>query len=110
MKGYAKKFHIIMSTNESADIQLGSSLIVRSNWEKILRVKIDYKLNFDKHVKTLSSKANNKLRALARATKKKKYRRTLFSTHSLTTAHLYGCDTALRIIISSEIFVSEVLG
>ena len=31
-------------------------------------VKIDYKLNFDEHVKTLCSKANKKLRALARTT------------------------------------------
>ena len=36
--------------------------------EKRLAVKTDYKLNFDEHVKTLCSKANNKLRALARAT------------------------------------------
>ena len=37
----------------------------RNDCEKILGVKIDYKLKFDKHVKTLCSKAN---RALARAT------------------------------------------
>ena len=36
--------------------------------EKRLGVKIDYKLNFEEHVKTLCSKANNKLIALARAT------------------------------------------
>ena len=34
----------------------------------MLGVKIDYKLTFVKYVKTLCSKANNKLRALARAT------------------------------------------
>ena len=44
----------------------------------MLGVQIDYKLNFDEHVKTLCSKANNELRALARATqymsvKKMKY-------------------------------------
>ena len=33
----------------------------------MLGVKIDY-VNFEEHVKTLCSKANNKLRALARAT------------------------------------------
>ena len=33
----------------------------------MLGVKIDYG-NFDKHVKTLRSKANNKLRALTRVT------------------------------------------
>ena len=34
----------------------------------MLEVKIDYKLNFDEHVKTLCSKANNKLRVLVTAT------------------------------------------
>ena len=57
-----------MNTNESVEILLGSSLIVRSNCEKMFGVKTDYKLNLDEHVKTLCSKANNKLRALARAT------------------------------------------
>ena len=57
-----------MNTNESVEILLGSSLIVRSNCEKMFGVKIDYKLNLDEPVKTLCSKANNKLRALARAT------------------------------------------
>ena len=57
-----------MITDQSANFQLGGSLIERSDCEKMLRVKIDYKLNFDEHVKTLCSKANNKLRALARTT------------------------------------------
>ena len=63
MKGNAEKCHLINSSNESADIQLGSSLNVRSDFEKKLGVKIDYKLNFDEHVKILCSKANNKMAA-----------------------------------------------
>ena len=60
----------------------------------MLGVKIDYKLTFVEYVKTLCSKVNNKLRALARATpymivkKKRKYRWTLFLTDSLTAGHL----------------------
>ena len=57
-----------MSTKESVNFQLGGSPIERSGCEKILGVEIDYKPNFDEHVKTLSSKATNELRALARAT------------------------------------------
>ena len=58
--------------------KLGSSLIVSVDCEKTLGVKTDYKLNFDEHVKTVCSKANNKLRALGRATpyimvKKRRY-------------------------------------
>ena len=68
MKGNTEKCHLIMSTDQSVNFQLGGSLIERSDCEKMLGVKINYKLNFDKHVKTLWSKANNKLRALARTT------------------------------------------
>ena len=68
MKGNTEKCHLIMSTNESIDFQLGGSLIERSDCEKKLGVKIDYKLNFDEPVKASCSKANNKLKALARAT------------------------------------------
>ena len=67
MKG-TETCHLILSTNEPVDFQLGSSLIVRSNCEKTFRVEIDFKLNFDEHVKTLCSEAINKLTALARAT------------------------------------------
>ena len=68
MKGNTEKCYFIMSTNEPVDFQLGSSRIVRNGYEKMLQVKIDYKLSFDEHVKTLCSKAYNKLRTLVRAT------------------------------------------
>ena len=60
------------------DFQLGRSLIVRSDYETILEVKVDYKLNFDEHVKILCSKSNNKMKAVSRAmpymsVEKKKY-------------------------------------
>ena len=63
IKGNTEKCHLIMSTDQSVNFQPGGSLIERSDCEKVLGVKIDYKLNFDKHVKTSCSKANNKLRA-----------------------------------------------
>ena len=54
-----------MSTDQSVNFQLCSSLIEKSDCEKMLGVKIDCKHNFDE---TLYSKANNKMRALAKAT------------------------------------------
>ena len=39
--------------DQSVNFKFGGSLIERSNCEKILGIKSDYKLNFDKHVKTL---------------------------------------------------------
>ena len=53
-----------VSTNKPAKTQIGESLIEVTNCEKLLGVKIDSKLSFDKHIKTICKKANNKLRAL----------------------------------------------
>ena len=53
MKGNTKKCHLILSTDQSVNFQLGDSLIERSDCDKMLGVKIDYKLNFDEHVKIL---------------------------------------------------------
>ena len=68
MKGNTDKCHLIVSTDEPIEIRVGASLIKSSTCEKLLGIKIDNKLNFDTHVKGLCTKANNKLRALARAT------------------------------------------
>ena len=43
-------------------------MIKTSNCEKLLGVKIDYKLTFDEHVSSLCKKENSELRALARTT------------------------------------------
>ena len=85
MKGNAEKSHLTMSTNESVDFQLGGSLGDGSDCEKMLEVKTDCKLNFDELVKNLCSEANNKLRALEKATphmsveKKKKVMNSFFN-------------------------------
>ena len=56
------KFHLILSTNEPAKIQIGG--IESTNREKLLGVKSNPKLLFDKHIKTICKKASNKLGAL----------------------------------------------
>ena len=67
-KGNTEKCLLIMTTDQSVNFQRGGLLIEGSDCEKLLGVKIEYKLKFDEHVKTLCSKANNKLKALGRAT------------------------------------------
>ena len=42
--------------------------LLKFNFENLLRVDIDSKLNFECHVNHLSNKSNKKLRALARVT------------------------------------------
>ena len=68
MKGNTDKCHLVMSANNNPEIQVGDSLTKASDCEKLLGLKIDYKLNFENHVNSLYKKANSKLRALARAT------------------------------------------
>ena len=70
MKENTDKFHLIMSTNNTLELKGGDYLIETSTCDKykLLDVKIDYKLKFDYHVANLYIKANNKLRALTRAT------------------------------------------
>ena len=51
MKGNADKCHLIMSTENAPELQIGDSFIKASSCEKLLGVKIDYKLTFDEHVK-----------------------------------------------------------
>ena len=60
------------------------------NFQKLLGVKINSKLSFDKHIKTICKKASNKLIALARVTRymaieKKKVLMKSFSTLNLIT-------------------------
>ena len=68
MKSNSDKCHLIVSTNDTTEIQIGDSVIKSSSTEKLLGVNIDCKLNFDSHVKHLCNKANKKLRAFARVT------------------------------------------
>ena len=68
MQGNSGKCHLILSTSEPAQIQIGESLIESTNCEKLLGVKIYSQLSFDKHIKTVCKKASSKLRALARVT------------------------------------------
>ena len=91
MKGNTEKCHLIMSTDQTVNFQFGGSLIERSDCEKMLGVKIDYKLNFDEYVKTLYSKANNKLRALARTTSYMSVEKKKILMNSLFNAQFNYC-------------------
>ena len=113
MKGNTDKCHLIMSTNNNPEIQVGDSLIKASDCEKLLGLKIDYKLNFDNHVNSLCKKASNKLRALATATpymniEKRKLLMNSFSMHNLIIAHFYGCCIVAATTIKSNIYMKDV--
>ena len=47
------KCHLVLGTDEPAEMQMGESLIKCANCEKLLSVKIKSRLTFDKHIKTV---------------------------------------------------------
>ena len=59
IKGNTDKCHLIVSTEETIEIQADESLIKSSTCERLLGIKIDNKLNLDTHDKGLCTKANN---------------------------------------------------
>ena len=60
------KCHLILSTDEPEEMQVGESLTKSTNCKKLLDKKIHSKLTFDTHIKTLCKNASNKLKALDR--------------------------------------------
>ena len=90
-KGNTDKCHLIMSINNNPEIQAGDSLIKAGDCEKLLDLKIDYKLNFDNHVNSLCKKANNKLRAQARATPYMNIEKNIVLMNSFFNAQFNYC-------------------
>ena len=91
MKGNTDKCHLIMSTNNTPELKVGDSFFKTSACEKLLGAKIDYKLTFDNYVANLCKKANNKLRALARATPYKTIEKRKLLMNSFFNAQFNYC-------------------
>ena len=66
LKANPEKYHLLVSTNEKRHLNVGEVEISNSKCEKLLGIKIDSKLMFDSHVKSLCKKASQKLNALSR--------------------------------------------
>ena len=68
MKANHDKCHLLLSTQEEANIQIANTTIKCSQSEKILGIILDNQLKFDKHVQDICQKASRILNALARVT------------------------------------------
>ena len=67
MKANPDKCSLIVNSNESVILNIDNNNIIQSKPSvKLLGVKIDHKLKFDEHVKSICKNANRKLHALAR--------------------------------------------
>ena len=65
-KANPEKYHLLVSINEKIYSNVEGSEISNSKCKKLLEIKIDAKLLFDSHVKSMCKKASQKLNALSR--------------------------------------------
>ena len=66
LKSNPDKCHALVSTNKHLNMKVCDYTIGNSQCEKLLGVKIDVNLNFNKHISDLCKKASRKIFALAR--------------------------------------------
>ena len=66
MQENTDKCHILISTSQKLHVNIGTSHIENSKYEKLLRVNIDNKLSFEKHLNIICGKARAKINALGR--------------------------------------------
>ena len=68
MKANYDKYHLLLSTQESASIQVENFTIKSSKAKKLIGINIDNKLKFDIHVESIYQKANRKHNAFGKVT------------------------------------------
>ena len=67
MKADIDKCHLLLGTKEKLKVNISNYVIINSDKEKLLGVTIDNHLKFESHIKSLCSKASQKLYALSKA-------------------------------------------
>ena len=63
MKANISKCHLLVNKNDEVVINLGETEIKNSEYEKLLGMKVDIKLNFNEHLNNIISKASRKVNA-----------------------------------------------
>ena len=66
MKANISKCHVLMNKKNDVTIRTGDTEIKNSEYEKLLGIKGDTRLNFNKHLNDIISKASRKINALLR--------------------------------------------
>ena len=93
MKVNHHKCHLLLSTQEEENIQIANTTIKCSKSKKLLRIVLDNKLKFDKHVDNICQKASKKLNALARVTNYMELPKIRILMNAFFKAKLNYCPT-----------------
>ena len=75
MKANISKYHLLVNKKNKVTIRIGDNEIKNSEYEKLLGIKVEAKLNFREHLNDIISKVRRKVNALSRVmnlSKKKK--------------------------------------
>ena len=96
MKANISKCHLLVNKKDELTIRIGDTEIKNSEYEKFLGIKVDRKLNFNKHLNDIISKASRKVNVLSyMSLSKEKNLMSSFLTRNLITAPLFGCSIVL---------------
>ena len=66
MKGNEDKCHVILSSQDNVHVNIGTTQIENSKYQKLLGFNIDSKLTFEDHINRICKKTSAKLNALSR--------------------------------------------
>ena len=66
MEANINQCHLLVNKKDEVIIKLGKTEIKNSEYEKLLGIKVDTKLNFNEHLNDIISKAGRKVNALSR--------------------------------------------
>ena len=86
MKVNISKCHRLVNKKDEVTVRIVDTVIKNSEYEKLLGIKVDTKLNFNEHLNDIISKASRKVNALSRVmpyvslSKKKKLGNSFFNS------------------------------
>ena len=86
LKANPDKYHLLLSETSETQLIVENVPTASSCCEKLLGIKIDYKLSFEPHVESLCKKASQKLNALARLTSSLKFKQRKLLLNAFITA------------------------
>ena len=66
MKTNISKCHLLVNKKDEVSIRIGDMEIKNGEYEKLLGIKVDTKLNFNEHLNDIISKGSCKVNALSR--------------------------------------------
>ena len=97
MKANISKCYLLVNKKDEVVIYLREMEIITSEYEKLLGIKVDTKLNFNEHLNDIISKAIHKVNTLSRVVPylRRRYWWTHFLTLNLVIALLSGCSIAV---------------